>query len=368
MAMTCPSCGRRAEPDSRFCAGCGSPLEDRPAPASMRKLATLVFTDVSGSTAMAERLDPEAVREVMAHYFSVARAVLESHGGTVEKFVGDAVMAAFGIPTLREDDALRAVRAAIDLRDAVKGLNEDLETRYGVTLEVRTGVNSGEVIAGDPAAREAFVSGDPVNVAARLEQAAPVGQILIGETTRSLVRDAIKAEAVEPLELKGKSEPVAAYLLEAVETEDAAHFAPTGPALVGRERELSALERSFEAAASERRCGLVTVYAEPGTGKTRLAQELELRVAERVDTIWARCSSGRDTGSLWPLKRALERHAGVLPTDERADAVTKLQALAPEAADRIGPMLDAFGLTNRPGDDAEAQVATRACLEAMAAV
>ncbi len=177
---------------------------------------TLLFCDVTGSTALGERLDPESLRSVMARYFDAARLVVERHGGSVEKFIGDAVMAVFGIPVLHEDDALRAVRAAAELRDGLGKLNESLLHEYGTTLELRIGVNTGEVVTGT---EERIATGDAVNVAARLEQAAQPGEILIGSATRLLVRDAVVVEDVEPMQLKGKAAPVKAYRLVAVRSE-----------------------------------------------------------------------------------------------------------------------------------------------------
>ena len=149
---------------------------------------TVLFSDVTGSTALGEQLDPESLRAVMARYFELARGVVERHGGTVEKFIGDAVMAVFGVPVLHEDDALRAVRAASDLRAALAGLNENLERDYGTTLELRIGVNTGEVVTGT---EERLATGDAVNVAARLEQAAQPGEILLGPETEALVRGSV---------------------------------------------------------------------------------------------------------------------------------------------------------------------------------
>src|SRR5213083_1937999 len=164
-----------------------------------RKTVTVLFTDVAGSTALGERLDPELLRRVMWRYFETMEAVLERHGGTVEKFIGDAVMAVFGIPQLHEDDALRAVRAAVEMRERLAALNEELERERGVRLSIRTGVNTGEVVAGDASGGQKLVTGDAVNVAARLEQAAQPGEILIGPDTHSLVREAVRVEAVAPL-------------------------------------------------------------------------------------------------------------------------------------------------------------------------
>src|SRR5437762_13567371 len=161
----CASCGRSNSEDARFCSGCG--VELSPALPERRKLATLLFCDLFGSTSMGERLDVESVRELMFRYFHAMRAAIERHGGTVEKFAGDAVLAVFGVPVTHEDDALRALRAAAEMRERLAKLNDELESRFGARLVVRIGVNSGEVVAGDPSAAEALVTGDAVNVAAR---------------------------------------------------------------------------------------------------------------------------------------------------------------------------------------------------------
>src|SRR5215204_6978208 len=199
--MICSSCGRENASDARFCAACGSPLDVLGVAGEVRKIVTVVFTDVAGSTALGERLDPESLRRVMWRYFDAMQAVLERHGGTVEKFIGDAVMAVFGVPVVHEDDALRALRAAVELRDAE------------LTVQLRIGVNTGEVVA---AAGETLVTGDAVNVAARLEQAAGAGEILIGDATYRLARDAVRVGEPEPVAAKGKSEPVRARRLVAV--------------------------------------------------------------------------------------------------------------------------------------------------------
>ncbi|MGH3112258.1 MAG: adenylate/guanylate cyclase domain-containing protein, partial [Gaiellaceae bacterium] len=242
--------------------------------AEARKTVTIVFSDVSGSTALGEQLDPETVRRVMRRYFDEARAVLEHHGGTVEKFIGDAVMAVFGIPQLHEDDALRAVRAAAELRERLVRLNEELTGDWGVQIGVRTGVNTGEVVAGDAAQAQSFATGDAVNVAARLEQAARPGEILIGDATRRLVREAVRVEAVDALGLRGKAKPVPAWRLVEVLPDVPAFTRRLDAPFVGRENDLSVVEAAFERAASERACRLLTVLGPPGVGKSRLAREL----------------------------------------------------------------------------------------------
>src|SRR5215217_3343705 len=175
----CKTCGAENRPGARFCDSCGAPLAAAPS-REVRKTVTVFFSDVTGSTALGERVDPETLRRVMSRYFEAARAALERHGGTVEKFIGDAVMAVFGIPQAHEDDALRALRAAVELRESMHVLNAELERDHGVSLEARIGVSTGEVVAGT---EERLATGDAVNVAARLEQAAAPGEILVGEQT-----------------------------------------------------------------------------------------------------------------------------------------------------------------------------------------
>jgi class 3 adenylate cyclase len=209
---SCPACGRDNPERFKFCGFCTSPLTESEV-SDVRKTVTVLFSDVTGSTSLGELLDPESLRNVMSRYFDLARTAVQGHGGTVEKFIGDAAMAVFGVPAAHEDDALRAVRAATEMRENLAALNDELERGPGVRLEIRTGVNSGEVVAGDPSSGQSFVSGDTVNVAARLEQAAQPGEILIGAGTLSLVRDAVLVEPTEPLPLKGKAEPVPAFRL-----------------------------------------------------------------------------------------------------------------------------------------------------------
>ena len=243
---------------------------------------TVLFCDVSGSTAFAESRDPEAVRAVMTRYFEVARAAIERHGGTVEKFIGDAVMAVFGVPTIREDDALRAVRAAQELRD-------------GVDIPVRIGVNTGEVVTGTG---DSLVTGDAVNIAARLEQAAGAGEVLIGERSYELVRGAVEAELLPPLEAKGKSEPLTAYRLGAVTGETGVTRRSDAP-FVGRAREQALLAGAWERCVSERACALFTILGTAGVGKSRLASEFLDQVDATI--VRGRCLSYGDGITYWPV-------------------------------------------------------------------
>jgi class 3 adenylate cyclase/tetratricopeptide (TPR) repeat protein len=256
-----------------------------PEPRQHRKTVTVLFCDVTGSTALGERLDPESFRQVMRRYFDTARRVIEQHGGTVQKFIGDAVMAVFGVPVLHEDDALRAVRAAAGLRAEIAVLNRELEAHFGITMRVHAGVNTGRVIT-DP---DELAAGDAVNLAARLEQAAAPGEIIIGQHTRALVRDAVTTEPLQPLELKGKNLPVTAYRLLEVRSEAGQAARPAGAPLVGRRRELRMLGDAFANVVDERSCGLFTVLGSAGVGKSRLAAEFLGDVNARVLT--GRCPS-----------------------------------------------------------------------------
>src|SRR2546421_2390592 len=204
--VTCPSCGGETPARLRPCGFCGTPSAPAAPPQEVRKTVTIVFSDLKGSTNLGEALDSESLREVMNRYFAEMRQVLEDHGGRVEKYIGDAVMAVFGLPRLHEDDALRAVRAAHGMKQALERLNDELDRVWGVRLENRTGVNTGEVVAGDPTAGQRLVVGDAVNVAARLEQAAPAMEVLLGDLTYRLGRGAGGGEAGGAPRPQGESE------------------------------------------------------------------------------------------------------------------------------------------------------------------
>jgi predicted ATPase/class 3 adenylate cyclase len=322
----CPNCGEENPDRFRLCGFCGTPLAPATPAAEVRKTVTVVFSDLKGSTSMAEALDPEAVREVLARYFDEMRAALVRHGGMIEKYIGDAVMAIFGLPRLREDDALRAVRAAADMQAALARLNVELEQRWGVTLTNRTGVNTGEVVAGDPTLGQRLVTGDTVNVAARLEQAAPAMEVLIGDPTYRLVRDAVDVEPVEPLELKGKAEPVPAYRLVAVHGDEGVARRRESP-LVGRETELALLQRQFDEAVSEPGARLVALLGDAGIGKSRLTDEFLRSVAETARVMRGRCLSYGEGDTFWPLVGAVREAAGIHEDDSPQTASAKVAEL-----------------------------------------
>jgi class 3 adenylate cyclase/tetratricopeptide (TPR) repeat protein len=324
-----------------------------------RRTVTVLFADVADSTPLGERLDPESLREVMSRYFERMGAVLERHGGTVEKFIGDAVMAVFGMPELHEDDALRAVRAATELREALAHLNEELEPQLGVRIGIRVGVNTGEVVAGDGTGDQRLVTGDPVNVAKRLEEAARTGEILVGETTRLLVENAAVLEPRDELTVKGKAQPIVAWNVLAV-IEGAPPYARRLDApLVGREAELRALRDAFAAAVAERSCRLVTIVGPAGIGKSRLAAELCAGIRDEARILSGRCLPYGDGITFWPLVQIV----GVLGSD---DGVREALAGADDA-ELVGQrVLGAVGPTPTTAPGGEMFWAVRRLFEELA--
>jgi class 3 adenylate cyclase len=326
--MACTACSGENPDGFRFCGTCGSPLARYVVvPREVRKTITVLFCDLAGSTALGERLDPESLQHVMRQYFERTREVLMRHEGTVEKFIGDAVVGVFGIPRLHEDDALRAVRAAVELQTTLAQLNKQLERDSGVTLNIRIGVNTGEVIAGSPSVGSALVLGDTANVAARLQQAAAPGEALLGPTTWQLVRDAVQAERVMPLALKGKAEPVAAWRLLAVNPDAPGHGRRRDVPMVGRERQRRLLLDAFDRVAADRTCLLVTVLGNAGVGKTRLVEEALESFSERAIVLRGRCLSYGEGITYWPVAEVVRQAAGIAHNDTLEAARSKLAAL-----------------------------------------
>ena len=368
--IACPSCGQQNPDGFRLCGMCGASLAvESASPREIRKTVTVVFADVTSSTELAGRLDPEAVRRVMGRYFEAMQGALEQHGGTVEKFIGDAVMAVFGIPVVHEDDALRAVRAASLMRESLAGVNAELHQELGVELEMRIGVNTGEVVAGDPAQGQAFASGDALNVAARLEQAALPGETLLGETTFLLVRDAVDVEVRGPVQAKGKEDGLAAYRLLAVSPDapGRARRLDSAP-MVGRGTELRRLRAAFEQAREDHSCQLFTVLGAAGVGKSRLAEEF-LGGAGAVQVLRGRCLAYGEGITFWPLAEALKQAAGLDDSEPVDEARAKLAALAggEESADVIAHYTsELLGLAEGETSMEEGFWAVRKLVEALA--
>jgi class 3 adenylate cyclase/tetratricopeptide (TPR) repeat protein len=355
---TCLSCGRENTDDALFCSACGSLIGATSQSTEARKTVTVVFADVTGSTALGESLDPESLRRVLTKYFDSMRDVIERHGGVVEKFIGDAVMAVFGIPQLHEDDALRAVKAAAAMREQLATLNHELTRDHGVRIETRTGVNTGEVVAGGPGAGQRLITGDAVNVAARLEQVAAPGEIVLGAKTHRLVRDVVRVEALEPLDLKGKSAKVAAFRLLEVLPDAAAIARRLDSPFVGREPELKLLRDQLAGCVAERACGLVTVLGAPGIGKSRLIGEL---IAGRGEAgfVVGHCLPYGDGITYWPLVEIVKQIAG---GDARSVAT-----LVPEDGELVAQGIAAVvGQSEGAASPEETFWAVRKLLEALA--
>jgi class 3 adenylate cyclase/tetratricopeptide (TPR) repeat protein len=325
---TCSACGSSNAEDARFCSACGERLTPAEAPTpEVRKTVTIVFCDVVGSTSLAEGLDPETWGAVMVRYFDRMRAALERHGGSIEKFIGDAVMAVFGLPTANEDDALRAVRAAEEMRASLAELNAALDQEFGIRIQSRTGVHTGEIVASGVPDRP-MPLGDAANTAARFEQAAGPGEILIGSSTHHLVRDAVLVEPVEPLTLKGKAEPVPAYRLLEVLVGAQGVARRMGAPMVGREEELETLLQALRTAEAERGSLMVTVVGEAGVGKSRLMAEFQKRVAHQATILQGRCLPYGEAITFWPIAEALRAAAEIRDDDPRELALSKLSSLA----------------------------------------
>ena len=327
MAIVCPSCGQENPEGFRLCGMCGAPLAARPEAREERKVVTVLFCDLVGSTARAEGLDPGDVSALLSRYHARVRAELERHGGTVEKFIGDAVMALFGAPVAHEDDPERAVRAAIAIRDFARA--EGTELRIGIT--------SGEALVAlgaRPSEGEGMASGDVVNTAARLQTAAPVNGILVDAVTYRATRHVITYDELPAVQAKGKTAPVPVW--EAVEATsrfgvDTAHHARAR--LVGRERELSVLRDALDRARHEWIPQLVTLVGVPGMGKSRLVYELS-RIADAEEELitWrqGRCLAYGDGVAFWALGEVVKAQAGILEENTESEAAAKLRAAVDE--------------------------------------
>ncbi|MGZ8706035.1 MAG: AAA family ATPase [Gaiellaceae bacterium] len=332
----CANCGQDNPDPARFCLACGTPFAPPAPPTEERKLVTVLFSDIVGSTAKAEQMDPEDVRARLAPYYTRLRAELESFGGTVEKFIGDAVVALFGAPVTHEDDPERAVRAAFAVCRAIEELNEQDEW---LDLQVRVGVNTGEalvVLGARSSEGEGMAAGDVMNTAARLQSAAPINGIIVGELTYNATRKSIEYGEAEPIAAKGKSEPVRAW--EAVMILESDPFgASVSRPLVGREEELELLFELSRRTRDDRRPAHATVLGAPGIGKSRLVAELAARATTGGSVHSGHCLPYGEGITYWAVTEIVKSAAGILQSDS-AEAM----------ASKLGSLLDGL-----PTDDAD---------------
>ena len=367
LARSCPSCGSANEPGMRFCGECGSALDEaaptrqQPAAATAeRRLVSVLFADLVGFTPLSESRDPEEVRELLSRYFDVCRRLIEIYGGTVEKFIGDAVMAVWGTPVAQEDDAERAVRAALDLVGAVAALGDDVGAS---DLRMRAGVMTGEAAVTIGADAESMVAGDLVNTASRVQGAAEPGTVLVGEATKRASDAAIAYESAGLHELKGKADPIELYHALRVTSVrgGALRSGELEPPFVGRQRELNLVKELFHATAEERKAHLVSVIGIGGIGKSRLAWEFEKYLDGVADQVYwhrGRCLAYGDGVAYWALAEMIRMRALIGDDDSPDAAVQKLRAMVVEwIADEnerswIEPRLaQLLGLVDAAADD-----------------
>jgi class 3 adenylate cyclase/tetratricopeptide (TPR) repeat protein len=356
--VTCANCGEANPERARFCLNCGAQLATRQRPAAQRKVVTVVVCDVSGSTALGERLDPESLGRVMARYFERTRAVLERHHGLVQKFIGDAVVAVFGVPVAREDDALRAVRAAAALQDAVAELDDG---DGGPAIEVRIGVSTGEVMVED-AGGDPLIIGDAVNVATRLQAGAGPGQVLVDRRTWHLSRDAVVAAPVG-----GAQET---WRLVDVSPDALGHARRHDNPLVGRQAELQLFDWVFQRTVRTSTCHLLTVLGPAGVGKSRLVAAAVDALGDAAGALYAQCPSDAEGSTLWPVAEIIRRAGEIKAADSSEQAEAKLDELLagePDGAQVGDRLARLVGPRPAPLPAEDAVWAVRRFLEVLAA-
>lgn len=359
----------------------GTPADSRPSelatppilpvhrPRDSRRTVTVLVAEVRGTTLAGESLDPESARLALDRCFHEMRAVLERHGGTVETAVGGAVLAVFGVPLVHEDDALRAVRAALETRDALAALNDRLEAELVVRMTVRVGVNTGEVVTAWGTGSANLVTGDAVNVAATLQQAAGSGEILLGEETNDLVRWAIQAEPNNAIDPPGRSGPTRAFRLLGVTSGMSRRAQRFDSPLVGRQRERRLLKSAFDQVIADETCQLFTLLGSAGVGKSRLVHEFLREVRAEAEVLRGRCPPYGERVGFWPVAETIKQAAGISDTDTAAEVRDKVAALL-GAGERVSAIADhiaaIIGLSEVPSSSDETFRAIRSVYESIA--
>jgi class 3 adenylate cyclase/tetratricopeptide (TPR) repeat protein len=380
--VRCPSCGEENAERARFCSSCGASIGQAPASAGEeRKVVSVLFVDLIGFTARSDRADPEDVRSRLRPYHDLLKREIERFGGTIEKFIGDAVMAVFGAPVAHEDDAERAVRASLRITDAIAELNEE---RPDLDLAIRGAVNTGEAVVtlgARPEHGEGFVTGDVVNVASRLQALAPAGGVAVGELTYRATHTAIEYEELDPVSVKGKDEPIPIWRAVAARSRFGVDVEQgTRTPLIGREHELSLLKQLYRRAMSEQNPQLVTLSGEPGVGKTRLTWEFQRFIDDEPDLVFwrqGRCLPYGEGITFWALGEIVKSHAGILESDSPDDAAGKLSDAVDSVVEdhierdwiraRLAPLVGLDAAEGSPTERDESFAAWRSFLESIAA-
>jgi predicted ATPase/class 3 adenylate cyclase len=325
--LTCPSCNAAVDQTANFCAQCGERLRAKEPAEDQLKVVTIVFCDIVRSTELAQQLGLTLHKRITDAFAETARRVVAAHEGEPGVAHGDGIMAIFGIPVAHEDDALRAVKAAVQLRDVLANLARSQQREHGHGFSVRIAVHTGRVAVSEANTVDEQVSGHPLNLARRLQEAAEPGGVLLSDETYDLVRDAVRAAKVQPLDLKGISARVEAYrLLEVLPGKQVEMPGLIAP-MIGRDPEQDMLLRLFERAVVRRSCHLVTVFGRAGVGKTRLANEFRQALEDRAQVLWGECLSYGDSVTFWPMAQIVRQAAGIVPEDTPAIAHERLSRL-----------------------------------------